>query len=411
MRTCTRKGRSFAATRTAAAAVVGLLLCAGLNADPVTDDRHDSDHSPPIDSYPPDFWVIDDYQELWRDTTVVGVIVTSTGELNTRGYTLYVEGPLTNHGRITDFYSQYHGGGGFGGSGGNGGYGGYGGFPHYPPCCATEGSIGQGRGGAGGGGGGGGGGAWDTSAPIEGTVDGGDGGDGGNGGDGGGHVRLYAFSFDNQNVIKADGDNGDPGQNGGDGSYGDWFKFLAWRDAASGGGGGGGGGDGGDGGIIEIHCVELINEGDIHASAGLRGLGGDAGASFCANLEHSGKLSQNWEHGGPGQPGGGPCGWAGNGGESDIGTQCGPNQAEDGQPGCDGEPGTVLLIKSCRGDIDGDEDTDQGDLGLLLAAYGACVGDPNWNSDADLNASGCVDQADLGILLADYGCAPRPWHD
>ncbi len=59
--------------------------------------------------------------------------------------------------------------------------------------------------------------------------------------------------------------------------------------------------------------------------------------------------------------------------------------------------------ESIPGDVDGDGDVDQADLGLLLAAYGACVGDPNWNSDADFDASGCVDQADLGVLLSNYG--------
>ncbi len=51
----------------------------------------------------------------------------------------------------------------------------------------------------------------------------------------------------------------------------------------------------------------------------------------------------------------------------------------------------------CIGDLDGDGDTDQADLGVLLAAY-------NNDDGGDLNGDGFTDQADLGILLADYGC-------
>ena len=57
----------------------------------------------------------------------------------------------------------------------------------------------------------------------------------------------------------------------------------------------------------------------------------------------------------------------------------------------------------CVGDLDGDGDTDLGDLGILLADFGCaapgpCVGDLDDDGDTDL--------ADLGILLADFGCAP-----
>ncbi|MFG0251512.1 MAG: hypothetical protein ACF8NJ_01400 [Phycisphaerales bacterium JB038] len=54
------------------------------------------------------------------------------------------------------------------------------------------------------------------------------------------------------------------------------------------------------------------------------------------------------------------------------------------------------------GDVDGDGDVDQADLGLLLAAYGSCDGDPNWNPDADFDGDGCIGQPDLGVLLANY---------
>ncbi|MCK4873527.1 MAG: hypothetical protein KAS72_12445 [Phycisphaerales bacterium] len=53
----------------------------------------------------------------------------------------------------------------------------------------------------------------------------------------------------------------------------------------------------------------------------------------------------------------------------------------------------------CAADLDGDDDTDQSDLGILLAVYGISGG-------GDLNGDGNTDQTDLGILLADYGCGP-----
>ncbi len=48
------------------------------------------------------------------------------------------------------------------------------------------------------------------------------------------------------------------------------------------------------------------------------------------------------------------------------------------------------------GDLDGDGDVDQLDLGILLAAYLI-------NGNGDLDGDGDTDQADLGILLANYG--------
>jgi len=57
---------------------------------------------------------------------------------------------------------------------------------------------------------------------------------------------------------------------------------------------------------------------------------------------------------------------------------------------------------ACTGDLDGDGDTDQADLGILLADWGCTGGD----CPGDLNADGNTDQADLGILLADWGCTP-----
>lgn len=54
-------------------------------------------------------------------------------------------------------------------------------------------------------------------------------------------------------------------------------------------------------------------------------------------------------------------------------------------------------LPACPGDLDGDGNTDQADLGILLGAYGA-------SPDGDLDGDGDTDQADLGLLLADYGC-------
>jgi hypothetical protein len=58
----------------------------------------------------------------------------------------------------------------------------------------------------------------------------------------------------------------------------------------------------------------------------------------------------------------------------------------------------------CAGDIDGDADTDQSDLGLLLSVYGLSEGDIGWIPEADLNRDLTISQADLGVLLADFDC-------
>ncbi len=72
---------------------------------------------------------------------------------------------------------------------------------------------------------------------------------------------------------------------------------------------------------------------------------------------------------------------------------------------------TAHLASPCVGDIDGDDDTDQSDLGLLLASYELDPSDPDFNIDADLNGDGAVGQPDLGILLADYECDPHNPHN
>jgi hypothetical protein len=73
-----------------------------------------------------------------------------------------------------------------------------------------------------------------------------------------------------------------------------------------------------------------------------------------------------------------------------------------------------VITGGCPGDIDGDGETGQADLGILLSCWGCCVGDSCWDqgsppcSAADLDGDGCVGQGDLGILLADWGCGTGP---
>lgn len=55
------------------------------------------------------------------------------------------------------------------------------------------------------------------------------------------------------------------------------------------------------------------------------------------------------------------------------------------------------------GDLDGDSDVDQSDLGIFLAAWGTEPGDQFWTPRADINNDGYVDQSDLGILLSNWG--------
>jgi hypothetical protein len=62
------------------------------------------------------------------------------------------------------------------------------------------------------------------------------------------------------------------------------------------------------------------------------------------------------------------------------------------------------VLEPCVGDLDGDNDTDQADLGVLLADWG-CTGG---GCAGDVNGDGNTDQADLGILLADWDCGTSP---
>jgi hypothetical protein len=72
------------------------------------------------------------------------------------------------------------------------------------------------------------------------------------------------------------------------------------------------------------------------------------------------------------------------------------------------DPPVTEVCLRCPGDINCDGRTDLEDLAALLALYGKCEGDPDYNPCADLNGDGCVDLQDLAILLSDYGCEVDP---
>jgi hypothetical protein len=55
------------------------------------------------------------------------------------------------------------------------------------------------------------------------------------------------------------------------------------------------------------------------------------------------------------------------------------------------------------GDMDGDCTVGLADLAQLLAAFGSCLGAPEFNSHADLDGSGCIELSDLAVLLANFG--------
>ena len=67
-------------------------------------------------------------------------------------------------------------------------------------------------------------------------------------------------------------------------------------------------------------------------------------------------------------------------------------------------PYLEVVASPCPGDITGDGDTDQVDLGILLALWGLCDDDPDYEPRADLDGDGCIGHGDLGIVLGDWGC-------
>lgn len=72
-----------------------------------------------------------------------------------------------------------------------------------------------------------------------------------------------------------------------------------------------------------------------------------------------------------------------------------------GTQGC----GAWSVAAHILGDIDGDCEVGQPDLGVVLAAWNTNIGEPGYVADADLDNDGHIGQGDLGILLAQYGNA------
>lgn len=70
-----------------------------------------------------------------------------------------------------------------------------------------------------------------------------------------------------------------------------------------------------------------------------------------------------------------------------------------GGPGVGGVAVAKRIATAIPGDVNGDGVVDGADLGLLLAAWGACPAPPQ-GCPEDLNGDGVVDGADLGLLLA-----------
>ncbi len=50
-----------------------------------------------------------------------------------------------------------------------------------------------------------------------------------------------------------------------------------------------------------------------------------------------------------------------------------------------------------------DGDVDAADLIAFAAAYGAAMGDLNYNPDADFNSDGVVNDMDLAVLADEFG--------
>ncbi|MCK4873712.1 MAG: hypothetical protein KAS72_13400, partial [Phycisphaerales bacterium] len=90
---------------------------------------------------------------------------------------------------------------------------------------------------------------------------------------------------------------------------------------------------------------------------------------------------------------------AGGGGAAPIlGTLVGVATSRDTLGDCN-EFAFDLIVGQCLGDLDGDYDIDQADLGMLMADYGCTGADCPGDCDND----GDTDQSDLGVLLAYYG--------
>jgi hypothetical protein len=77
--------------------------------------------------------------------------------------------------------------------------------------------------------------------------------------------------------------------------------------------------------------------------------------------------------------------------------------------GWSGLPGGTLdvaiWLNSCLGDVNRDGRTNGGDIAAMNLALGSCVGQPQFNADADLDKDGCVTAADYALLAGNLGCS------
>lgn len=65
--------------------------------------------------------------------------------------------------------------------------------------------------------------------------------------------------------------------------------------------------------------------------------------------------------------------------------------------------GAYEYAQRCPGDVNGDDAVNMGDLGSLLAAFGADAEDAGFDPSVDLRPDGVINVADLGILLTLFG--------
>jgi glucose/arabinose dehydrogenase len=90
-----------------------------------------------------------------------------------------------------------------------------------------------------------------------------------------------------------------------------------------------------------------------------------------------------------------------------IGRDCNANGIPDA---CDLASGVLIdanadgVPDECPfGDLDGDGQVGVSDLSLLLAAFGACAGEPAYTATADFNSDACNNLHDLALLLGRFG--------
>lgn len=79
-------------------------------------------------------------------------------------------------------------------------------------------------------------------------------------------------------------------------------------------------------------------------------------------------------------------------------------EESEGAAGANGTLRLALWSNSCPADVNADGQTNILDLGVLLEAFGACTGAPEFDPAMDLDRDGCVDVHDLALVLQDFGC-------